>query len=417
MKTSLSVPSLRREVVSDAHSKLVVLDFALCAAVITPAVIVYWRVTWALFDIYLLPAHQQLSVVASLCIGFFGVTLFTLAQHRLDTVLHSWRDTAGYYVITRSYTALFGCACINSWRGIWETMDLFTGSDPAVVAATVVLAFGTLIAMGTLRNVVAPPVSTLSDHYHGYFEVPTLFRLRGQRGTGSFLYVLDSFFSVCIIGSLVVIVWRGVWNIMDEYLYPDMQDISAWLSLAIGYGVVLIAFALQPTVKSIVKKVRGIKRMFIVDTYLLFSFFGAVNVWRGIWTMLDVYFLPDAPMTSYWISHIACFAILVALNSSNSILVRGVYMDAEEDGTQCVDFPCYYFRLLVQKRKRKKTRNAEQEGKEMIQIKVQPTDETTETVTGKLLSSSTTNENGGVITSKMNGDEAEDTLPNNNKIV
>jgi hypothetical protein len=58
----------------------------------------------------------------------------------------------------------------------------------------------------------------------------------------------------------------------------------------------------------------------------------------------------DAPITSYWVSHIACFGFLVLLNSSNSILVRGVYIDAEEDGTQCVDFPCYYVRLLVQVR-------------------------------------------------------------------
>lgn len=60
-----------------------------------------------------------------------------------------------------------------------------------------------------------------------------------------------------------------------------------------------------------------------------------------------IYF-SEAPVTSYWISHIVCFVFLVLLNSSNSILVRGVYIDAEEDGTQCVDFPCYYVRLLVQ---------------------------------------------------------------------
>jgi len=63
-------------------------------------------------------------------------------------------------------------------------------------------------------------------------------------------------------------------------------------------------------------------------------------------------YFSDAPITSYWVSHIACFGFLVLLNSSNSILVRGVYIDAEEDGTQCVDFPCYYVRLLVQVRYR-----------------------------------------------------------------
>jgi len=56
-----------------------------------------------------------------------------------------------------------------------------------------------------------------------------------QDGTGSWLYVLDSFFSVCIIGSLVVIVWRGVWSLMDDYLYPDDYHTSAILSLVMYF--------------------------------------------------------------------------------------------------------------------------------------------------------------------------------------
>lgn len=65
-----------------------------------------------------------------------------------------------------------------------------------------------------------------------------------------------------------------------------------YLLQVIGYSVVLTAFALQPAIKKLVNKVNGIKRLFFVDVYLLFSFFGAVNVWRGVWNMLDNYFIP-----------------------------------------------------------------------------------------------------------------------------
>lgn len=44
------------------------------------------------------------------------------------------------------------------------------------------------------------------------------------------------------------------------------------------------------------------------------------------------------------------------LNCSNSILVRGVYIDAEEPGGQCVIFPVYYIRLFFQKERTKKQR-------------------------------------------------------------
>lgn len=44
------------------------------------------------------------------------------------------------------------------------------------------------------------------------------------------------------------------------------------------------------------------------------------------------------------------------LNCSNSVLVRGVYIDAEEPGGQCVIFPVYYIRLFFQKERTKKQR-------------------------------------------------------------
>jgi len=45
------------------------------------------------------------------------------------------------------------------------------------------------------------------------------------------LYVLDCLFSVLIVGTLVVFVWRGAWTILDIYLYPHQQNCSAWASI------------------------------------------------------------------------------------------------------------------------------------------------------------------------------------------
>lgn len=48
--------------------------------------------------------------------------------------------------------------------------------------------------------------------------------------------------------------------------------------------------------------------------------------------------------------------LLILLNCSNSVLVRGVYIDAEEPAGQCVIFPVYYIRLFFQKERNKKQR-------------------------------------------------------------
>ena len=45
------------------------------------------------------------------------------------------------------------------------------------------------------------------------------------------LYILDCLFSVFVVHTLVVFVWRGAWCIIDIYLYPKDYLLSAWGSL------------------------------------------------------------------------------------------------------------------------------------------------------------------------------------------
>ena len=66
---------------------------------------------------------------------------------------------------------------------------------------------------------------------------------QGSRETS--LYVLDCLFSVLIVGTLVVFVWRGAWTILDLYLYPDSHCLSAWSSLVSTVALALSSRALQ----------------------------------------------------------------------------------------------------------------------------------------------------------------------------
>ena len=64
--------------------------------------------------------------------------------------------------------------------------------------------------------------------------------------------------------------------------------------------------------------------------------------------------LSENPLLSDWITHGVSLLLLALLNCSNSVLVRGVYIDAEEPAGQCVVFPVYYIRLFFQKERSKK---------------------------------------------------------------
>lgn len=172
-----SVASMRRELANGPVS-LMAVDALLSTVVITPVVVTYWRITWKLMDLYVVPGHRAWSTAASVGIGFLGLFAFTLAQHRLKTFLRPRKHTAVYYIMSRGYTAAFAYSCVNSWRGVWDAMDMTTGTGRPALLGTVALGICALAGMRTLRNIVAPPIAILTDNYDGYFEVPTLFRVR-----------------------------------------------------------------------------------------------------------------------------------------------------------------------------------------------------------------------------------------------
>ncbi|XP_035723250.1 uncharacterized protein LOC118442130 [Vespa mandarinia] len=331
---------------------LTILDTIFSAIVAAPAVVGYWRGTWGLSDAYLYKDDPVFSSFVSVTIGFTGLFVFSITQHRLNDLLHPDKHRLSYYAGSRFYTAVFGFCCVNAWRGAWEALDFYTELIPSTVFATTAVSLLALAIMRAIRNVSAPPFSLSLDSCPGYFEVQTMFRVNNTRGWS--LYLLDCAFSVGVVGTLVVFVWRGVWILFDLYLLPENREHSALGSLAIGYIIVVVTFSLQPLMRYVCARLEGLSRLIAADAFLLLSFLGTVNVWRGIWNLLDLWLLPNNLVLSCWITSVGCFVFLLLLNCSNSILVRGVYIDAEEEEGKCVIFPCHYLRLFFKIEREKK---------------------------------------------------------------
>lgn len=79
---------------------------------------------------------------------------------------------------------------------------------------------------------------------------------------------------------------------LSNYLTQKSSTIPFNLWQAIGYGVVAVTFALQPVMKWACDHLTGLWRIGACDAFLFFSFIGTVNVWRGIWQLLDLLFMP-----------------------------------------------------------------------------------------------------------------------------
>ncbi|XP_046807700.1 uncharacterized protein LOC111681394 [Lucilia cuprina] len=334
------------------------LDCVLSCLIVAPCVIAYWRGTWELIGVLIFPKSVPLSALCSFLIGGLGHMLFTLTQRFFIDNIHPDKHRLTFYVFSRFYTFIFGIVCVNMWRGSWVLCDWLTSADSLIIICVVTLvALLFLIATRTVRNLGAAPYSVIMDHKSDYFEVETMFKVGGFHQPG--LYVMDTLFSVFVIGSLVVIAWRGLWGIMDLTLYPEDRARSAWGSLIMGYITVFFTLILHPLVRWVCKRIDGLMKLIFCDVYYFAEFFGAVNAWRGIWILLDVYLYPDNPILSYCLTHLIPFLILAALKCSNSILVRGVYIDADGPGGQCVDIPINYVKLHFE-RERTKKRNSNQ---------------------------------------------------------
>jgi hypothetical protein len=43
-----------------------------------------------------------------------------------------------------------------------------------------------------------------------------------------------------LIAFAVIAFWRGMWGLMDEYLFPNNYLLSLWVSVAIGLVILII---------------------------------------------------------------------------------------------------------------------------------------------------------------------------------
>ncbi|XP_043804316.1 uncharacterized protein LOC122721104 isoform X1 [Apis laboriosa] len=332
---------------------LSVIDVFLSLNFITPMTIGFWRGTWTLMDIYK-------DKFPGLFIFFMGLLVhinFAIMKNFIHTCIikiwkkKTWLSKIYCKSLQILYTYIFGIACNMHWKGSWIIFDYFFLNHIWLIVGVITLIMISLMILRSFRNILAPPVMIAVDKLIFVFYFPTRYKLNTRDWS---LYLLDCAFSVGVVGTLVVFVWRGVWILFDLYLFPDNHEYSAIGSLAIGYVIVTMTFSLQPLMRYACARLQGLARLIVADCFLLLSFLGTVNVWRGIWNVLDLWLVPDNPEMSCWITHVGCFVFLVLLNCSNSILVRGVYIDAEEDDGKCVVFPCHYLRLFFKIEREKK---------------------------------------------------------------
>jgi len=43
-----------------------------------------------------------------------------------------------------------------------------------------------------------------------------------------------------LIAFAVISFWRGIWGLLDEYLFPSSMELSLWISVLIGLVILIV---------------------------------------------------------------------------------------------------------------------------------------------------------------------------------
>lgn len=154
-----------------------ILDCFISTLIVGPAVVGYWRSVWVLVGIYIFPENPAVSNIISTILGNVGHLILTFSQGFLSKHIHPSQNKPLFYVFSRLYTAVFAFICVNWWRGPWNLLDIYTGTEVTSVTAITVISVAALAATRTLRNVSAAPCSLVLDTPEDYFKVVTMFRV------------------------------------------------------------------------------------------------------------------------------------------------------------------------------------------------------------------------------------------------
>ncbi|XP_035689177.1 uncharacterized protein LOC118424630 isoform X2 [Branchiostoma floridae] len=236
-----------------------------------------------------------------------------------------------FNILYRLYIYIYGFAMVNHFRGLWYLIDHLTGVN--ILSAAVCLGASLLVfvPLRAVNNIAASPFITNVDIPQQPFRVTTRF---GVQPAKTWLFVGDVVLTVVLIISLVVLAWRGIWQLLDFTIFPSDQTRSTWTCLGIGYAIFITVVVLESPTSCLVRKIKGFYVGLAVEMVFTFvSGVGSVAVWRGLWLMYDVYVLPDQPVVSYWVTHGVGIVGLFIILAGRSALVTGCGVDGKEDGS------------------------------------------------------------------------------------
>ena len=164
-----------------------VLDVLLSAFIFAPLVVAYWRGTWILMDT-VFTKHPDISAWVSLAFGAFLVPSCYFLQTSFKLHLNQ-KNKFIWFFGNHIYTYVFGYGIVNLWRGVWNLLNIYTGTGIPSCVVSFSIGTGCMLLLRCSRNLQAPPGVVSLDVGPDVFTCTTRYKTKA-----SFPFILKTQF-------------------------------------------------------------------------------------------------------------------------------------------------------------------------------------------------------------------------------
>ncbi|XP_059085484.1 uncharacterized protein LOC131882373 isoform X2 [Tigriopus californicus] len=337
-----------------------VYDLLFSQILVMPLFSMTWRGTWTVldyvFDILVFKGHYQASGIFSLALGILGSMPYMLF-HRVVQDFAKNGSTFRYLVVSRVFTVTNFYFDLFLWKGLWGLFNHVIGPSWQISASVLGVSLGILLLSQYALKVLGPPVRFSIDRSQDYFHMSTV--LSTSPSDPMWKRVMDVLLTI-LVAILAILTFYGLWSLADMY-YDDVnepipvQGRHYWHSLGYGYIGVFLAFILQhlcllshsgsmevnPNDNSLLNRV-------CYGCVLIIAIWGDVLVFRSIYCLFDLYFIPSNPLLSVFLCQFGGLVLMMFFYVSSNL--HGGLSSEKYRQANGILFGNFYLTYLLSKR-------------------------------------------------------------------
>lgn len=146
-------------------------------------------------------------------------------------------------------------------------------------------------------------------------------------------FVLDHLFTQHVVVFSTICVWRGIWNILDAFVFPHRHFRSDLSCLVGGLALVVSVFAVERPTSAISAALDGhpIGRLFFEDVLFIGLVWANLLLWRGASNLCTHFILPPRNVgeseVGAWVTHVIGTVGLMAMRAFNNVGLHGIEQD------------------------------------------------------------------------------------------